>query len=138
MSFFRSAILMASLTLLPTAGFTQVQDKTVFVQDDNPAMLAAFSKARMQLDDFLDKMRHPASGTDHYAVKIGIADQDNGTGYVIVPADQTIGKNAEFFWIVNLKETPDGFTGEVGISRAAHRCTSAKRTLSIGSICKAR
>lgn len=87
--------------LLPTATPAQsIVDKTkkdeiVNVKKDDPAMLAAFSKARATLDDFLARQAAPAPGTDDYAVKIRMS--ENG--------------HNEYFWIGDIKRSGDKFSG---------------------------
>jgi uncharacterized protein YegJ (DUF2314 family) len=72
-------------------------DDVALVPDDDPAMAAAFKKARDSLEEFLALAGDPPPGTDYYAVKVGI---DEG--------DQT-----EFFWITPFAAEGDSFVGQV-------------------------
>jgi uncharacterized protein YegJ (DUF2314 family) len=84
-------------------------DVTVNVPTGDPAMVAAFQKARAGLGDFLVKLSHPPTGTNNYSVKVGIKDGP-AQGFSIVSGSE----NGEFFWIVNLHSTGSGFVGQIG------------------------
>lgn len=58
-------------------------DDVQTVEKDDPAMLAAFDKARATLDDFLARAAAPAAGTDGYSLKVAVRD----------------GEQVEYFWV---------------------------------------
>lgn len=71
------------------------RDETTTMSSDEPAMRAAFEKARAGLDGFLALLDKPPPDTRLYSVKIAIRD----------------GAAVEFFWLVDLTRSGDRFTG---------------------------
>lgn len=69
-------------------------DNVTEVATGDPAMEAAFAKARASLDGFLKLEKHPPSHLSAFSVKVGI-EQD---GYT------------EFFWLSDLNETASGYS----------------------------
>lgn len=56
-------------------------DKTVSVANGDPAMAAAFDRARATLPTFFDTLAHPAPTMEAFAVKVGLP-APRGTEYV--------------------------------------------------------
>lgn len=75
-------------------------DAVTFVSDDDPAMAAAFRKARTTLDSFLELAASPPPNTDSFALKVGVSD-----------GDQT-----EYFWISPFERTDASFSGRINNS----------------------
>lgn len=73
------------------------RDETVSMSDNDPAMRAAFEKARAGLDGFLALLDEPPPGTRLFAVKLDVRDGDKG----------------EYFWITDLRRNGDRFTGRL-------------------------
>src|SRR5688572_17692085 len=73
------------------------RDEIVPMSDNDPAMRAAFEKARAGLDGFLALLDKPPPGTRLYAVKLLVRNGDKG----------------EYFWITDLKRNGDRFTGQL-------------------------
>jgi uncharacterized protein YegJ (DUF2314 family) len=73
------------------------RDETVSVPSGDPAMEAAFAKARATLDQFLAVLDKPPPHIEGHAVKIRITDRGR----------------TEFFWVVDLKRDGDRFRGEI-------------------------
>ena len=69
----------------------------IFMADEEPAMKRAFERARTTLDKFLEIARSGRPGLDGFAVKVGIRD----------------GKETEYFWISDFKQTGDKFSGKI-------------------------
>jgi len=100
-----SRLLAACALLLADTGAAIAQsplersrrDETVSMSSGDPAMRAAFEKARAGLDGFLALLDKPPPGTRLYAVKLLVRDGDNG----------------EYFWITELKRDGDRFTGRL-------------------------
>lgn len=72
-------------------------DDVTIVPDDDPAMQAAFKKARDTLDEFLALSASPAPSTDSFAVKVAISEGDN----------------KEYFWIAPFAVSNGQFSGRV-------------------------
>ena len=87
----RAGILLAGTVLAggapgaPSAAETLSQkaeaDKTVKVATGDPAMAAAFDRARTTLPSFFDTLAHPAPTMENFAVKVGLP-APQGTEYV--------------------------------------------------------
>ena len=73
------------------------QDQIINVAKEDPAMLAAFGKAKASLDDFLSKAKNPAPNTVSYFIKVGVKD----------------GADIEYFWIGDFENTGKKFTGVI-------------------------
>jgi Uncharacterized protein conserved in bacteria (DUF2314) len=88
-SIVRSAIAAALLFLpAPVPALAESRVPVVQVPSDDPMMRVAYARARATLDDFLEKLAHPAPGTHNYAVKIGIQNSPAG-GFVIMGPGQS-------------------------------------------------
>jgi uncharacterized protein YegJ (DUF2314 family) len=85
--------------LAPAQGLIQraEQDQVVAVEAEDPDMLAAFDKARATFDSFLALLRRPPAGAMGFAVKVKIVD----------------GSKVEYFWVNDLAQEGDVFTGAV-------------------------
>lgn len=70
------------------------EDSVTEVATGDPAMNAAFAKARASLDGFLKLEKNPPPQLSSFSVKVGI-EQD---GYT------------EFFWLSDLEETAQGYS----------------------------
>ena len=73
------------------------KDEVTFVPGDDPAMAAAFRRARSSLDQFFALAKQRPPHTDLFSVKIGISD----------------GKDTEYFWIGDFHVEGDNLTGRV-------------------------
>ena len=71
------------------------RDEVIMVKDQDPAMEAAFKKARATLDQFFALQAAPPPGTDRYAVKVAI----RGNG------------RTEYFWVADLKRDGAMYSG---------------------------
>jgi uncharacterized protein YegJ (DUF2314 family) len=69
------------------------KDKVIFVEDDDPEMLAAIAKARGSMPDFWQVFEKRPRGESNFSLKVKISDQ----------------KGTEFFWL-NPIERKDGKT----------------------------
>lgn len=72
-------------------------DQVVNVAKEDTAMLAAFSKAKAGLDDFLEKAKNPEANTSNYFVKVGIQG----------------GSDVEYFWIGDFENQGSVFKGVI-------------------------
>jgi uncharacterized protein YegJ (DUF2314 family) len=89
-------ILLCSATSYAESALDRAKkDEIVFMQDQEPAMLSAFQRARTTLEDFLAKAKAPVSGTVGYSLKVGITQENN----------------TEYFWVGDFKQTESGFSG---------------------------
>ena len=115
---FLSVISRALRFLLPfvlaSAALAKDPDPVPRMSRGDPAMAAAYAKARAGLDDFLSKWRRPAAGMSGFTVKVGLADAPSGGGFVILRPNAPAVGHAEYFWIVNLRASGDEFEGEIG------------------------
>jgi uncharacterized protein YegJ (DUF2314 family) len=86
------------------------------VPKGDPAMTAAFARARIGLEGFLLRWSKPPPGADRFAVKIGLMDAPGVPGYVIVPPleDASANGRIEWFWVINLHSEGAGFSGQIG------------------------
>lgn len=73
------------------------QGAVALVEQGDPAMEAAFAKARASLDDFLVLAANPKPGQEDFAVKVGIA-EDGQTEYFWLHSP--VGKNGRFSGII--------------------------------------
>lgn len=71
------------------------------------AIADASNKAQAAVDDFLAKLLNPPAGTAGFSVKVGIVDQ--GTGFALTK--DTSVNAVEFFWVLNIASSGDGFVG---------------------------
>lgn len=97
-----------SVLLLLNAGVAQAQggvmdrarrDEIVNVPADDPAMEAAFAKARATLDGFLALLAAPPANTSVYSVKIRVVDPAN--------------REVEYFWLSDLRRDGDRLSGRI-------------------------
>lgn len=72
-------------------------DDVTVMSDDDPAMRAAFRKARDSLDEFLALAAVPPPNTDSYALKVAISD----------------GNTKEYFWISPFVVNAGSFSGRI-------------------------
>ena len=106
-------MLRAAVAVLALLAGPALADAVVNVPKGDREMAAAFAKARVGLDVFLDKLRHPPAGAEAFSVKVGLSDAANGSGYAIVNPGGGAGK-VEYFWMVEIKETASGFSAAIG------------------------
>ena len=101
----RLAPLIVCVIVLAGAAAAQAQsaldrarrDEIVSVPRGDPAMEAAFAKARATLDDFLKVLTAPPPDTYGFAVKIPIRD----------------GREVEYFWVIDIERDGDRFRGQI-------------------------
>lgn len=99
----KRVLVIASIALLAPAAQSQslseraAKDEIVLMQDEDPHMQKAFTKARATLDGFLALARKPPADTAHFSVKVGIRE----------------GKNTEYFWLGPFREEAGGFSGTI-------------------------
>jgi uncharacterized protein YegJ (DUF2314 family) len=74
------------------------RDQTLWIQDGDPAMVAAMQQARSTLGDFLALADAPRPSTTYFAVKVGI------------PAGA---RNVEYFWIGPFGRANGRFSGKI-------------------------
>jgi uncharacterized protein YegJ (DUF2314 family) len=91
------ALLVASNSFSESVLDRAKRDEIVMVPDEDPAMAAAFKKARATLDDFLALAKNPPPHLRTIAVKVGLSDK----------------KETEYFWIVPFREESTGFAGQL-------------------------
>jgi uncharacterized protein YegJ (DUF2314 family) len=77
---------------------------------NDQAVANASQKAQAEVDVFLARLANPPVGTSNYAVKLGIVDR--GNGYALTK-DVGLDK-VEYFWLVNIGQTPSGYVGILG------------------------
>jgi uncharacterized protein YegJ (DUF2314 family) len=73
------------------------RDEVAYVPHGDPAMEAAFRKARAKLPGFLALAKVPLAGMEGFAVKVAIAD----------------GCDTEYFWIHPFTQTGEQFSGRL-------------------------
>ncbi len=71
--------------------------RVVMVPSGDPAMTAAFAKARASLDGFLARLASSSPGAEGYAIKIPIGDRGE----------------VEYFWLIDLTQNGDKLSGVV-------------------------
>jgi len=103
--------LLLSLVFVP-AEFALAGDnpnvKTIAA--DDPAMARAHEKSEKGLDDFLEKLSNPPSGTENYNIKLGFTDKGKG---VTIITDQ-VAQYVEFMWVDQIQRSGDHFTAILG------------------------
>jgi uncharacterized protein YegJ (DUF2314 family) len=72
-------------------------DETLSINDEDPAMQAAFKKAQATLDDFLSVVNSKNPKIENMAVKIVVKE----------------GKQKDYLWILPFSQTAKGFKGEL-------------------------
>jgi uncharacterized protein YegJ (DUF2314 family) len=118
------SLLAACALLLPDTGVAVAQsalersrrDEIVSMSDNDPAMRAAFEKARAGLDGFLTLLDKPPPGTRLYAVKIVVRDGERG----------------EYFWITDLERNGDRFTGQLNNTPRSVKTVREGQVLTFG------
>lgn len=97
-----AAFLLSALALPPAAAQDLVdrsrRDEIVRMQDEDPAMAAAFRKAKLTLDEFLRTAASPPANASAFAVKVPVSDD----------------RDTEYFWIVPFSRDGDSFKGRLG------------------------
>ena len=88
-------LLTAVLPLPVLAEGSTGDDPLVMVEEQDPAMAQAFTKARAGLDTFLALMQKAPEGLSDFAVKVGIRENDK----------------EEFFWLTQVQADGLGFRG---------------------------
>lgn len=73
------------------------ENETVSIGEHDPEMVAAISKARASLGEFLRLAADPPAGTEGYKLKVMVID----------------GARTEHFWVTPFKVLPDGFAGVI-------------------------
>lgn len=76
---------------------TAQTDGVTFVSDDDPTMLAAFTKARAGLDGFLALAATPPPQTESFAIKVAVSDRGR----------------KEYFWIDPFVQHGNSFSGRI-------------------------
>lgn len=104
-----------------TIGRTEEPGNLKFIPQNDPEMATAAAKAQAGLDGFLSKLDNPPAGTENYSVKVGIVDQ--GDGFALTGLKNV--ENVEYFWLGNLRRTPDGFLGSIANQPGVARNVSA-------------
>lgn len=102
------AVLMAGMLQGGGTGKGSLSD-TYLVRSGDPAMVAAARKAAAGLDDFLAKLDNPPAETGSYAVKVGLL--DDGDSFRLTGENETA--IVEFFWIVDVTRTAEGFNARI-------------------------
>jgi uncharacterized protein YegJ (DUF2314 family) len=97
------ALVLLGIAVLPGAGAQGLversrQDEIVRMGNEEPAMAAAFRKARASLDEFLRIWASPPPDAGHFAVKVALSDR----------------RETEYFWIVDFSRSGDAFRGRLG------------------------
>jgi uncharacterized protein YegJ (DUF2314 family) len=101
------------LTFGQVPAFSGGVDPVPLVRKGDPAMSAAFARAAATLDAFLAVWRRPPSGASGFAVKIGLADGKDATGFVVVRPDSEATTFVEWFWCGELQGDGERFTARV-------------------------
>ena len=96
MIFILVGLTVVHFSLQPEVGTSQTGDSD-YIYSDDPAMQAAYDKAREQLDYFLKTARSKPEGTQGFSVRIGV--QEDGI--------------TEFFWIFPFEQYEGEFAGRV-------------------------
>lgn len=92
-------VVVSLLWLRPDAADQAKNDEVLHLEDDDPAMQAAYAKARNTLDHFLALAASPPPDVGAFAVKVSIAEGDY----------------QEHFWVTPFEITKDGtFLGQIG------------------------
>jgi uncharacterized protein YegJ (DUF2314 family) len=90
-------LILASLATAPLAP-ASARDKTISVEQDDPAMNAAIAKARSSLPEFWQHLETPGPGEEGFALKVR------------VPYD---GDSAEHFWLGGIERKDGKLSGIV-------------------------
>jgi uncharacterized protein YegJ (DUF2314 family) len=105
------AALVAGLGVALCWSADATERSSIDVPVGDPMMVAAYAQARAGLDDFLVKLGQAPPGTGDYSVKVGLKDGPAPGGFSIGRAGEA---DNEFFWIVDVRSTASGFSGEIG------------------------
>lgn len=92
-------LIVAAVSLAAAQGIVDRsrRDEIVRMKDQDPAMAAAFRKARATLDEFLRIASTPPPNTTSFAVKVAIADD----------------RETEYFWILPFVREDEMFKGKL-------------------------
>ena len=113
MTYARSLLIALLVCLgLGVAALAQTKNPAPLVPTGDPAMAAAFERARLGLDGFLAKLRQPPAGSEGFSIKVGLVDAPGGAVGVVHPGASDRGF-VEYFWIGDLSETASGFEGRI-------------------------
>ncbi|HLW90568.1 MAG TPA: DUF2314 domain-containing protein [Roseiarcus sp.] len=123
---FAAAIL---LTAVSTLAFAQDPNPAPKVPKGDPAMIAAFAKAAVSLDEFFAKWRNPPPGAEGFSVKIGLMDAVGAPGYAIVRPGSFPPNFVEWFWTRDLRADGAGFVAELGNAPEDLRDVSMGQTI---------
>ena len=106
-------LLILTASLLGTS-VARADQPVVPVPSADPAMTAAFAKARSSIDAFLTQWRAPRNGANSFSVKLGLIDTKYRPGFAIVRPDQPTDAEIEWFWINLVRETGGVYEGTIG------------------------
>jgi len=113
----RSVFFAGGLAVAALGGYFRshgsAPDPTVNVRGDDPAMLAAYQKARVTFHDFLSAYRDPPPGARMFEVKVPLASRPDGRGYAVVQPGPHPGETVEYFWVKNLAIVGGGLRGQL-------------------------
>lgn len=123
-----TAAAIVKFELLPSFAAGGNGDQTYLVKSNDPAMQHAAYKASAGLDGFLKKLDNPPPGTDNYAVKVGIL--DDGDGYRLTTRNETA--IVEYFWLLGVTRTPNGFTARIANTPEDIRHVSENQVIAFG------
>ncbi|MBX4953920.1 DUF2314 domain-containing protein [Rhizobium lentis] len=104
------SMLGLSILVVPTGLALADNPNVQMVARGDPAMAKAHEKSQKGLDDFLEKLRNPPSGTENYNIKLGFTDKAN---VVALTTDQTA-PDVEYMWVHQIKASGDHFTALLG------------------------
>jgi len=119
------ATLVIFFTLAAANAFADDLTKGHMVPLGDQAIADASAKAQANVDQFLAKMFNPPAGTSGFSVKIGIVDQ--GSGFALTK--DTSVNAVEFFWILKIVPSGDGFTGVLADTPETVKNISAGQSL---------
>lgn len=92
-----AVVVLARQWLSPTPTPEMENEETAISAPGDPEMQAAFDKARRTLNYFLDVAESRPPDTRGFALKVGVAEQDQ----------------IEFFWVYPFQREEDGFSGRI-------------------------
>jgi uncharacterized protein YegJ (DUF2314 family) len=105
---------IAWLTFIGAPAFAGGADPVPRVPKRDPAMSAAFARAAATFDVFLAVWRAPPSGANGFAVKLGLVDSKDESGFAIVRPDSEPTAIVEWFWCGDLASDGERFTPRIG------------------------
>ena len=104
---------LAGLAFGQAPAFPDGVDPFPLVRKGEPARSAAFTRAAATLGVFLAAWRHPSSGATGFAVKLGLADAQDSTGFTLVRPDSEATAFVEWFWCGELQGDGERFTARI-------------------------